>query len=201
VGEQPLQVGRDAEDRGGALAADHLADAVGVEVSWYDEPPTGQQGPGREPQRRGVVQRAEHEVHVVGREPPQVALLGDESRCLRLVEQPGEHALGTTGRAARQVHGATERRTRGRCAGERCEHVLELLLRGDDQNGVEVVEQLGTLAWGQLRVHRNREDAPAQQGDHQLDVRHRTGHEQCDPAPRDQVARFHALILSGCPGR
>ena len=84
-----------------------------------------------------------------------------------------------------------------RVLGERGEEFVELLLGRHDQCGVEVGEQGVSLAGCQLDVHRDREDAAPQQGDHQLGVRRGTGDEQGDPGLGGQVARIHPSILSG----
>ena len=112
-----------------------------VEPAGYDDPSTCQQGPDREPQRSRVVHRAEHQVHVVGAEAPQVTLLGEQGLRLGGLEQPGEHALGAAGGAAGEMDRATQRWSRRGVVGECGEELVELLLGGDDQGGVEVGEQ------------------------------------------------------------
>ena len=158
-----------------------------VERTGYDHPPAGEQGPDREPQRRGVVHRAEHQVHVVAAEAPEVALLGEQRLGLGRLEQAGEDALGSAGGAAGQVDRPAQRRTAatGRRASA-ASRSSSCSWRGDDQRRLEVGQQWLPLARGQLDVHRDREDAPSQQGDHQLGVRRRAGDEQGDPVDRGQ---------------
>ena len=123
------------------MLTDRGGDDGRVELAGYDDPSARQQGPDREPQRSRVVHRAEHEVHVVGAKAPQVAFLGDQGLRLGGLEQAGEHALGAAGGAAGEVDRATQRWSCRRVVGERGEELVELLLGGDDQGGVEVGEQ------------------------------------------------------------
>jgi hypothetical protein len=74
---------------------------------------------------------------------------------------------------------------------QRGEQLVDLLGRGHDQGRVQLVEQVLALAGGQLDVHRHREDAPAQELDHQLGVRHRAGDEQRDAGLGVEAVRIH----------
>ena len=120
VGEEPLEMGRHAEHRGRPLLGDRGRDALaGSKGPGTHDPSAGEQRAHREAQRRGVVDRAEHQVHVVGREAPQVALLGEQRLGLGRVEQPGEHSLGPARRAAGEVDRPSPGRPDRRVVGQR----------------------------------------------------------------------------------
>ena len=202
VREEPLQVGRHAEHRGRPLGADRLRHPLRVEATGHHHPPAGQQGADREPQRRGVVQRAEHEVDVVGTEAPEVTLLVDQRLGGVEVEQARPDALGPARRAAGQVQRSTQGRAVERRHGG--QQLLEHRLLLDDQRGVEVGEEAGPLGAGQAGVHRHGEDPVAQQRDHRLGVRRGAGEEQHHAVTGSEAVGegvVHPSILAGTRGQ
>lgn len=104
VREEPLEVGGDAEHRGGPLALDGGRHQPRLEGSRHDDTTAGEGRAAREAQGRGVVERAEHQVDVVGPEAPEVALLLDQRLSVGGVQHAAPHALGCPGRAAGDVH-------------------------------------------------------------------------------------------------
>jgi hypothetical protein len=107
--EQALEVGGDQERRRRALGGDGRGRHGRVEPAQDHDVAAGRQRPAGEPDRRRVVQRRAHQVGVGGVEAPQLSFLGGERGGVRLVEDPGPHALRRPGRARRVVHGAGQR--------------------------------------------------------------------------------------------
>ena len=92
-----------------------------VEGAGQHDPAAGEQRAHREPQRRGVVDRAQHQVDVVGREAPQLALLGQQRLASAGVEQPATTRPWAAGGAAGEVDRPSPGRAQRRVVGQRCE--------------------------------------------------------------------------------
>ncbi len=201
VREEALQVGRHAEHRGGPVPRDRCGDGGGVERARDDDGAAGQERPHREAQGSGVVERAEHQVHVAGAEAPQVALLGHERRRLPLGQQPAVDALGRPGRATGHVHRSGPRS----CAAEALrgvpQHRVELSGRLHDQVRTQSREDPLALVRREARVEGDREHPGRQQGHHQVQVGHRPGQEQGDPRSLAQLDPVHGVDPSHRPWR
>jgi hypothetical protein len=125
-----------------------------------------------------VVDRAEHEVDVVGGEAPQVPLLLDQGCRVGRGEETAPHALGRAGRAARDVHRPGAGEPRGGVGGR---EPREGVVVGDEQCRVQTRQDPLPLGLGEPRVEGDRHHAGGEQTEGDIEVGLRARDQQGDP--------------------
>ena len=200
--EDALQVGRDEEGGGRAVAAQRLEGGGGVEAAEDGERPARQQGAAGEADGDRVVHRRADHVQVIAVEVPDGGLVLEDLAGRRFVPQPRRDALGLPGRARRVVHGAGERMGR---QVDGVAHALggELgqIVLGEDADGrAGIGGEDVALGRGQRGVEQDRDEADAGGAQHRTDEVGRRAQGEGDPVAPGAALRPAARRRLGAGG-